>query len=122
MPQIILNNNQKVSGAKGPICDLGVRNLSNFKVEQTGIALPYSYTGNDTAHLSRAGIECCLFGPRGDAKDAEKHVLISEMTACARTLAALAILRCTWPNSIHSVNLNARTDWWNKSGALSHDF
>lgn len=69
--------------------------VSDFKVEETGIALPYSYTGNDTAHLSRAGIECCLFGPRGDPKDTEKHVLISEMSACARTLAALSILRCT---------------------------
>jgi len=70
--------------------------VSNFQVEETGIALPFSYTGNDTAHLSRAGIECCLFGPRGASPDHEKHVLISEMVACARTLAALAILRCTY--------------------------
>lgn len=70
--------------------------VSNFQVEETGIALPYSYAGNDTAHLSRAGIECCLFGPRGATPDHEKHVLISEMVACARTLAALAILRCTY--------------------------
>ncbi len=69
--------------------------VSEFKVEETGIALPYSYTGNDTAHLSLAGIECCLFGPRGSTPDTEKHVLISEMVACARTLAALSILRCT---------------------------
>lgn len=69
--------------------------VSEFKVEEIGIALPYSYTGNDTAHLSRAGIECCLFGPRGNTPDQEKHVLISEMIACTKTLAALSILRCT---------------------------
>lgn len=69
--------------------------VSDFKVEDIGIALPYSYTGNDTAHFSRAGIECCLFGPRGEGPDTERHVLISEMMACAKTLAALVILRCT---------------------------
>ncbi|WP_433682381.1 M20 family metallopeptidase [Nocardia sp. CA-119907] len=68
--------------------------VSDFDVEETGLALPYSYCGNDTTHLSRAGIECCLFGPRGTTPNTEHHVLISEMTACARTLAALAVRRC----------------------------
>ncbi|MCU1646003.1 MAG: hypothetical protein JWN03_6278 [Nocardia sp.] len=68
--------------------------VSEFVVEETGLALPYSYCGNDTTHLSRAGIECCLFGPRGSDSDTEHHVLISEMAACARTLAALTVLRC----------------------------
>ncbi|WP_051187351.1 M20/M25/M40 family metallo-hydrolase [Nocardia tenerifensis] len=68
--------------------------VSDFRVEETGIALPYSSCGNDTAHLSRAGIECCLFGPRGDAPGTEHHVLISEMRACADTLALLAARRC----------------------------
>ncbi|MFI6045954.1 M20/M25/M40 family metallo-hydrolase [Nocardia sp. NPDC051321] len=68
--------------------------VSNFQVEETGSALPYSYCGNDTTDLSRAGIECCLFGPRGDATDTEHHVLISEMRACADTLAVLAARRC----------------------------
>ncbi len=69
--------------------------VSDFNVEEIGVALPYSYCGNDTTHLSRAGIECCLFGPRGDTEDTEKHVLIGEMNACARTLATLSLLRCT---------------------------
>ncbi|RDI52097.1 M20 family metallopeptidase [Nocardia mexicana] len=69
--------------------------VSDFTVTETGLALPYSYCGNDTTHLARAGIECCLFGPRGSGPDTEHHVLVSEMLACARTLAALAILRCT---------------------------
>jgi acetylornithine deacetylase len=68
--------------------------VSGFEVEEAGIALPYSYCGNDTTHLSRAGIECCLFGPRGEPGDTEQHVLVSEMVACARTLAAVAALRC----------------------------
>ncbi|MEV0250062.1 M20/M25/M40 family metallo-hydrolase [Nocardia sp. NPDC050712] len=68
--------------------------VSAFDVEESGLALPYSYCGNDTTHLSRAGIECCLFGPRGAPDDTELHVLISEMSACARTLAALAVQRC----------------------------
>lgn len=68
--------------------------LSEYKVEQTGAVLPFSHCGNDTAHLSRAGIECCLFGPRGDAEDTERHVLLSEMQACARTLSVLAASRC----------------------------
>ncbi|WP_194832043.1 M20 family metallopeptidase [Nocardia sp. XZ_19_369] len=68
--------------------------VSDFRVEETGLALPYSYCGNDTTHLSRAGIECCLFGPRGGTPDTEHHVLISEMRACADTLALLAERRC----------------------------
>lgn len=69
--------------------------VSGFAVEETGLALPYSYCGNDTTHLARAGIECCLFGPRGQGVDTEEHVLVSEMLACARTLAVLAVRRCT---------------------------
>lgn len=67
--------------------------VSDFRIEETGPALPYSHCGNDT-HLSRASIECCFFGPRGDAADTEHHVLISEMRACADTLALLAARRC----------------------------
>lgn len=68
--------------------------VSDFTVSETGLALPYSFCGNDTTHLTRAGIESCLFGPRGDGPDTEHHVLFSEMRACADTLAALAVQRC----------------------------
>jgi acetylornithine deacetylase len=68
--------------------------VSDYAVTETGAVMPFSYCGNDTAHLSRAGIECCLFGPRGDSEDTEKHVLVSEMQACARTLSVLAAARC----------------------------
>ncbi|MGW4244595.1 M20 family metallopeptidase [Nocardia sp. NPDC004722] len=69
--------------------------VSDYRVTETGLALPFSFCGNDTTHLSRAGIECCLFGPRGAGPDTEDHVLISEMAACTRTLALLALRRCT---------------------------
>lgn len=68
--------------------------VSSYQVEATGVVFPFSYCGNDTAHLSRAGIECCLFGPRGADGDTERHVLLTELQACAASLAALAVLRC----------------------------
>ncbi|APA94276.1 M20 family metallopeptidase [Nocardia seriolae] len=68
--------------------------VSDYEVEKTGLDLPFSLCGNDTTHLSRAGIECCLFGPRGAGPDTEDHVLISEMYACAKTRAVLALRRC----------------------------
>ena len=69
--------------------------VSNYTVRETGAVMPFSYCGNDTAHLSRAGIECCLFGPRGDPLDTERHVLLSELQACAKTLCVLAAARCS---------------------------
>jgi acetylornithine deacetylase len=69
--------------------------VSNYDVRETGAVVPFSYCGNDTTYLSRAGVECCLFGPRGDPVDTERHVLLSELQACARTLSVLAADRCS---------------------------
>lgn len=63
-------------------------------IAQVGVVLPYSYCGNDTVHLQRAGIPCCLHGPRGYADEVEKHVRIDEMVACARALALSAAEVC----------------------------
>jgi acetylornithine deacetylase len=63
-------------------------------IAKRGVVLPYSYCGNDTAHLQRAGVQCCLHGPRGYAEEVEKHVRIDEMLACARTLALAAAEVC----------------------------
>jgi acetylornithine deacetylase len=52
-----------------------------------GAVIPRSYCGNDTAHLAQAGIECCLYGPRGYPVDVEKHVKIDEMVICSKSLA-----------------------------------
>ena len=63
-------------------------------ISSCGVVLPYSYCGNDTAHLERAGIPCCLYGPRGYDDDVEQHVRIDEMQECARVLARSAIEIC----------------------------
>ena len=68
--------------------------VTNREIDQCGVVLPYSYCGNDTAHLQRAGIPCCLYGPRGYADEVEKHVRIDEMIECARTLALTALTVC----------------------------
>lgn len=60
--------------------------ITDRNVEKIGAVIPYSYCGNDTAHLQRAGIECCLYGPRGYPEDVEKHVRIDEMLECAKVL------------------------------------
>jgi len=63
--------------------------------KRVGAVPPYSYCGNDTAHLERAGIECCLYGPRGYPDEVEKHVKIDEMIVCAKSLALTAAEVCT---------------------------
>jgi acetylornithine deacetylase len=63
--------------------------------KRIGAVPPYSYCGNDTAHLERAGIECCLYGPRGYPDEVEKHVRIDEMVTCAKSLALTAAEVCT---------------------------
>ena len=73
------------------------RQVTGREIERCGVVLPYSYCGNDTAHLQRAGIPCCLHGPRGYADDTEKHVRIDEMVDCARTLAVAAVEVCGGP-------------------------
>lgn len=70
------------------------KTVSGQDIKECGVVLPFSYAGNDTAHLERAGIPCCLYGPRGDAEDVEKHVRIDEMITCAKTLAVAAIEVC----------------------------
>lgn len=69
--------------------------ISGRPIKQCGVVLPYSYCGNDTAHLQRADISCCLYGPRGYADETEKHVRIDEMLECARTLAVVAVEVCS---------------------------
>lgn len=62
------------------------RTAAGRDIEGVGAVIPYSYCGNDTAHLQRAGIECCLYGPRGYPEEVEKHVRIDEMLTCAEVL------------------------------------
>jgi acetylornithine deacetylase len=69
--------------------------VTGRQIEHVGVVLPYSYCGNDTAHLERAGIPCCLYGPRGYPEEVEKHVRIDEMIECSRTLVGAAVEVCT---------------------------
>ncbi|MGQ9679373.1 MAG: M20 family metallopeptidase [Candidatus Bathyarchaeia archaeon] len=71
------------------------KQVTGFYPKRIGAVPPYSYCGNDTAHLERAGIECCLYGPRGYPDEVEKHVRIDEMVICAKTLGLAAATICT---------------------------
>ena len=71
------------------------KHVTGESPRRIGAVPPYSYCGNDTAHLERAGIECCLYGPRGYPDEVEKHVRIDEMVTCAKSLALTAAEVCT---------------------------
>jgi acetylornithine deacetylase len=58
--------------------------------EKVGAVPPRSYCGNDTSHLAKAGIECCLYGPRGYPDEVEKHVRIDEMITCSKAMCLTA--------------------------------
>jgi acetylornithine deacetylase len=73
--KLLMENHKKVTG-KHP--------------EKVGAVPPRSYCGNDTAHLAKAGIECCLYGPRGYPDEVEKHVRIDEMVTCSKAMCLTA--------------------------------
>jgi acetylornithine deacetylase len=54
-----------------------------------GAVAPYSYAGNDTSHLYRAGIPCCLYGPAGgfDEGRADRWTSVEQIVTCARVFA-----------------------------------
>lgn len=59
-----------------------------------GASPPFSYTGNDTAHLWEAGVPCCLYGPGvwGESENgADTFVRVEEMTTASRVLALTAL-------------------------------
>jgi acetylornithine deacetylase len=60
-------------------------------VEPTiGAVAPYSYAGNDTSHLYRAGIPCCLYGPAGgyDEHSADRWTSVEQIVTCTRVFGA----------------------------------
>ena len=61
-----------------------------------GAILPRSYAGNDTAHLFKAGIPCCLYGPAGEHEEtsADRWTPVSQIVDCTRVLAATAVDLC----------------------------
>lgn len=54
-----------------------------------GAVLPNGYSGNDTSHIYRAGIPCCLYGPSGGYSEADRWCSVEEMLTCARVYEAL---------------------------------
>lgn len=60
-------------------------------VEPTiGAVTPYSYAGNDTSHLYRAGIPCCLYGPGGGYEEtsADRWTSVEQIVTCTRVFGA----------------------------------
>ena len=73
------------------------RNVTGKEPEAVGTVLPYSYTGNDSAHLWQAGVPCLLIGPEGFIESLEvpdTYVLISEMEQVSKVLALTAAEVC----------------------------
>jgi acetylornithine deacetylase len=76
-----------------PIVQTLRRNVVAIRgVEPTiGAVPPYSYAGNDTSHLYRAGIPCCLYGPAGgyDEGRADRWTSVEQIVTCARVFAGV---------------------------------
>lgn len=56
-----------------------------------GAVPPFSYAGNDTAHLYGAGIPCCLYGPAGgyDEGSADRWTSVEQIVGCSRVFGAM---------------------------------
>jgi acetylornithine deacetylase len=76
-----------------PIVQTVRRNVVAVRgVEPTiGAVTPYSYAGNDTSHLYRAGIPCCLYGPAGGYDDgrADRWTSVEQILTCTRVFAGV---------------------------------
>ncbi|MGH7320262.1 MAG: M20 family metallopeptidase [Candidatus Rokuibacteriota bacterium] len=61
-----------------------------------GAVAPYSYAGNDTSHLYRAGIPCCLYGPAGgyDEGAADRWTSVEQIVTCTRVFGAVIADLC----------------------------
>ena len=62
-----------------------------------GVKTPGSYSGNDTAHLWKAGIPCVLYGPAGgwdEGDEPDNYVSINQMDTCAKVIALSAYEAC----------------------------
>jgi acetylornithine deacetylase len=61
-----------------------------------GAVPPYSYAGNDTAHLYGAGIPCCLYGPAGgyDEGRADRWTSVQQIVTCSRVFGGVIADLC----------------------------
>jgi acetylornithine deacetylase len=73
------------------------RAVTGGEPKAIGTVLPHSYSADDTCHLWKAGIPCLLYGPatiRGNEREDDACVLVSEMETVARVLAVTALDVC----------------------------
>ncbi len=73
------------------------REVTGRDADNIGPMIPASYTGNDTAHLWRAGIPCLLYGPGAPLRtreDADDCISISEMVVACNVYALTALDIC----------------------------
>ena len=63
-------------------------------MDNVGVVLPQSYPGNDTSHLWRAHIPCCLYGPRGQMMP-ESFQPVDQIMTVTKVLALTALDVCT---------------------------
>ncbi len=73
------------------------RTITGREPQAVGTVLPYSYTGDDTCHLWKAGVPCVLYGPGGGSESAtipDESSSISDMEQVARVLALTALDVC----------------------------
>jgi acetylornithine deacetylase len=73
------------------------RRVTGREPAGVGAVLPGAYTGNDTCHLWRSGVECLIYGPGGGAESAtipDEYTRISDMHQVAQVLALTALDVC----------------------------
>ena len=98
---VTVNMNPFVISTDAPIVEAVRRNFKEAlgrEPDAIGAIAPQVYSGNDTCHLSEAGIPCCIFGPRGgrDFKgEPDTFVYVSSMVRVAQVLALTAADWCS---------------------------
>ena len=73
------------------------RTVTGREPDKVGTVLPYSYTGDDTCHLWKAGVPCVLYGPGGGSEPPtipDESSSISDMEQVAKVLALTALDVC----------------------------
>ena len=76
------------------------RTVTGREPDGVGTVLPWSYSGDDTSKLLKAGVPCLLHGPAGGIESSsipDEYSLISHMHQVAKVLALTALDVCNVP-------------------------
>lgn len=76
------------------------RTVTGREPKGVGTVLPWSYSGDDTSKLLRAGVPCLLHGPAGGIESPtipDEFSIISDMHQVAKVLALTAVDVCSLP-------------------------